>query len=271
MYYANQQNALLNYPSFLFHQEPVTPSHPGQPSTSAATPAGKRFHEDHVTPERRPDYTVYVIRMKGHPVTVLIEAKYTSHTAIKHALAQVTGYFGAFDITDHVPLVFVLTEEWIQVILYPFKIAEPSEEESIQGCVQKKEGIEAHNGVVLEPFLLFRNEGLPDLDTYSMILALADYPSERQELIKLPEDCISMSRVALKEHVYTELEMEKARAAELSQEIDLLTQEKSEMTQEIDLLTQEKSEMKKQIMELQEELSRKRKHEVSNFDCTYNL
>ena len=64
---------------------------------------------------------MYVIRNSGlELVAVLIEAKHTTNSALKHAIAQVMGYFAAFADTIQTPLVFVMTEQQIKLVLYPF-------------------------------------------------------------------------------------------------------------------------------------------------------
>ena len=147
-------NALLNYPSYLFHQDQVeqltastTPHTPPREPLSepTATPRGCAF-KSHITGASRADYIVYVIKRNDCPVAVLIEAKHTIHQAIKHILPQVTGYFAAFDMLEITPLVLVLTEEHVQVIIYPIKDGE---------------GTALINRVVLPPFPLFNNDGFP--------------------------------------------------------------------------------------------------------------
>ena len=203
-------NALLNYPSYLFHQ--------GQHTTST-TP----------TRDSRADYTVYVIKRRDHPVAVLIEAKHKTHKVVKHALAQVTGYFAAFDILKTIPLVFVLTDVHIQVIIYPFK---------------NGNGDALINGIVLPPFPLFNDDGVPKTLTLGMVLTLANYP-EVETLIQLPDGCPSMSRVALGGIVLTEQQAELAKhEAEIRQ-------------------------YREEIRQLREQLKRTRDNTVSIFGCTY--
>ena len=83
---------------------------------------------------------MYIIRhTHDEAVAVIIEAKHMGNSSIKHVIAQVTGYFAAFDVEIKVPLVFVLTDEYVQIVLYPFK----------------HEGVGQINAVVLPEFSLF--------------------------------------------------------------------------------------------------------------------
>ena len=86
------------------------------------TPCGSKFKYRVITKQSRADYTVHVVRDPNTEtiIFIVIEAKHTSHSQIKHVAAQLIGYFAAFNITVHMPLVFVLTEEYIQMLLFPF-------------------------------------------------------------------------------------------------------------------------------------------------------
>ena len=96
--------------------------------------------------------------MSARTIAVLIEAKHTNNSSLKHTIAQVTGYFAAFNDTDtmRTPLVFVLTETYIKLILYPFK----------------KGRAALINAAVLE-LPLFNKEGYPDVRTLQMLVLLA--------------------------------------------------------------------------------------------------
>ena len=89
------RNALLNYPSYLYHQDQVvqpttSTTHREPPTKTTATPRGFRF-QSHVTRASGADYTVYIIKRNDCTVAVLIEAKHTTHKVVEHPLAQVTG------------------------------------------------------------------------------------------------------------------------------------------------------------------------------------
>ena len=54
------------------------------------------------------------------PTSVIIEAKHTSNSALRHVLAQLIGYFAAYEIQLNIPLAFVLTEKYVQTVIFPF-------------------------------------------------------------------------------------------------------------------------------------------------------
>lgn len=232
-------NALLNY---LFHQDqpktsttPTTSTTLTTPSIATATLKGESLHS-HITHESRADYTVYIIKRHDHPIAVLIEAKHKTNKAVKHALAQVTGYFAAFRILKTIPLVFVLTDDDIQVVIYPFK---------------NGNGEVLINGVVLPPFPLFNDGGVPEMLTLGMVLTLAKYP-DVETLITLPDGCLLMSRVALDGIVLTEQQAELAKERKLREEIERQLEEKEE-----------------EIQELRKNLKRTQENTVSIFGCIY--
>ena len=254
-------NALLNHPSYLFHKvvqpttsdvhQPTTSSSPDvhqvrpttPPRTSSTppppvvTPAGSKFYS-HVTEGRRADYSVYIITGNGHTVAVLIEAKHTGHHMIKHAIAQVTGYFVAFTTMAVPPLVFILTEDYVQVILYPF--------------VSSAE-VALINGVVLPPFPIFTDNEVPNLCTLGMVLTLANYSTKPFKII-LPEFCtLSMSRVDLMGKVVTK---QQAEIAKLKEEYEREMNEKE-------------AQFKREINELKQQLQKAQgEHSAVSIGCT---
>ena len=142
---------------------------------------------------------MHIITQGDTPVAVLIEAKHTGNHAIKHAVAQVTDYFVAFDRMIIPPLVFILTENYVKVILYP---------------IENSDKVALINGVVLPPFPLFKN-GLPNMCTLGMVLILANYTQKMKDPILLPQWCtFLMSRGELRGKVVTQEQAELARIKE---------------------------------------------------------
>ena len=78
----------------------LQPRDPPTTSTQGTTPAGQCL-PNLITQLSRADYSVYVIQSStsGAIVSVVTETKYKSNTKKKYAIAQVTGYFSAFDTT----------------------------------------------------------------------------------------------------------------------------------------------------------------------------
>ena len=212
----------------LCHQN-VEPSH--------STPLGQRLQSS-VHDQSKPDYTVYVIRnTQLELVAVLIEAKHTTNSAHKHAIAQVTGYFAAFDITLHLPLVFVLTEKHVDFILYPFQ--------------NKRQEALINAAVFTLP--LFTGD-VPSVTTVQMLVLLAKQAvGDLAPLIDLPEDFTPMSRVVLQRSIATEQQLReelKHKVAEL--EHQLLTSQLQHVQHEatITQLQQENAEQAEQIAQL---------------------
>lgn len=75
--------------TYLFHQDEIVPS---TSTSTSSTPKGEKLHST-VTSQSRTDYTVSVYNIRGSKnldlVAVLIEAKHTNNSSIKHAIAQV--------------------------------------------------------------------------------------------------------------------------------------------------------------------------------------
>lgn len=112
---------------------------PDQASTSQATPPRTRKRtygsvsdtpgtsvSKSVSLGSRADYTCYMLRGSNHKVAVmLIEAKMTYHSKFQHAVAQLIGYYIAFNTDETIPpLLFVLSERDVQLVLLPFKDSE---------------------------------------------------------------------------------------------------------------------------------------------------
>ena len=80
------------------------------------TPKGKNLKKRVIKQLSKADYTVYVIESPDIGIiSVVIEAKHTGNPTIYHAIVQVVGYFAGFNIVQ-TPLVFVLTEEYVQIV-----------------------------------------------------------------------------------------------------------------------------------------------------------
>ena len=85
---------------------------PVSPSKSGATPRGLALKNK----LSRSNYTVYVIHDKKDVViSLIIKEKYMQNISFSHVIAQLIGYFATFDVTVYTPLVFVLTEVYIQI------------------------------------------------------------------------------------------------------------------------------------------------------------
>ena len=103
------------------------------------------------------------------------------------------GYFVAFEVMIQAPLVYILTDQYVQIVLYPF---------------QDDTGIALINVVVLPKFPLFEN-GSPYLCTLNMIVLLAKYLEVNSaarpvmKLLQIPDNCLTMSRIVLQEVILT--------------------------------------------------------------------
>ena len=172
------------------------------PSTSG-TPRGSKLHKS-VTDQSKADYTVYVVRdNNGSTVSVIIEAKHTSHSGFNHVKAQIVGYFAAFEVESELPLVFILTELYVEMVFFPF--------------ITTSDAHALINAVVLPPFDLFEESGDVNLSTLQLLLSLSkacSYASE--EFVKLPEGCPNMSRTVFSRHIETET----MRIEELQKKLD---------------------------------------------------
>ena len=112
---------------------------PGVPSSSSSTPAKASARPSTfvspsskaslaVTPSCRADYTGYrcvTLASRRHRqdeiVAVIIEAKLVKHHKFQHAVAQVIRYYISM-MCDKMttPLVFVVSDAYIEIILFPF-------------------------------------------------------------------------------------------------------------------------------------------------------
>ena len=64
---------------------------------------------------------MYVVRdNNGSTISVIIEAKHTSRSGFNHVIAQIVGYFAAFKVEFELPLVFILTELYVEMVFFPF-------------------------------------------------------------------------------------------------------------------------------------------------------
>ena len=111
-------------------QQPASTSQQAAPSTppsvsrspfpATGTP-GRWLQKDVIKQQSKADYTVYLIRNEANDViSVIIEAKHTTNSALRHVLAQLIGYFAAYEIPFNTPLAFVLTEKYVQPVIFPF-------------------------------------------------------------------------------------------------------------------------------------------------------
>lgn len=219
------QNPSSSNLSYLFHQD-------NEPSVS--TPLGQRLQST-VNDQSKSDYTVYVIRNdKSELVAVLIEAKHTNNSSLKHAIAQVTGYFAAFEVTSHIPLVFVLTEKCVKFVLYPFRS-------------KTKEAL--INAAVLE--LPLFNGNFPTLHTLQMIVLLAKHAFVSEEtLIEISDDCKTMSRVVLQTCIATEkqvMEKMKQQLDEMSQALLKSELERAALEQKLKRKSEEVETLKAKV------------------------
>ena len=167
-------------------------------------------------------------------VAVLIEAKHTTNSALKHAIAQVMGYFAAFADTRQTPLVFVMTEQQSKLVLYPFT---------------RSTGPQINAAICELP--LFKENHCPDIRTVQMLVLLAQYPEYQETLLELPVDCTSLSRVVLKARISTEQQVVEQLQQQLKEQADQLTERISTEQQQKEKLQQQ---LKEQAQQLQQQL-----------------
>ena len=106
------------------------------------------------------DYAVYTL---GHPgqtkVVAIIDAK---KRITPHSVAQVIGYYSAFEVGDPQPLVVVLTAYELKIIIFPFR-------DGSQHLV---------NAVELQTFKLWKEGGRQlDIRVLNLLLSLMDQES----------------------------------------------------------------------------------------------
>ena len=107
------------------------------------------------------DYAVYTLGHPGQPkVVAIIDAK---KCITPHSVAQVIGYYSAFEVGDPQPLVVVLTAYELKIIIFPFH-------DGSQRLV---------NAVELEKFKLWKGEGrrMLDVRVLNLLLSLMDQES----------------------------------------------------------------------------------------------
>ena len=107
------------------------------------------------------DYAVYTLGHAGQPkVVAIIDAK---KCITPHSVAQVIGYYSAFEVGDPQPLVVVLTAYELKIIIFPFL-------DGSQRLV---------NAVELEKFKLWKGGGrrMLDVRVLNLLLSLMDQES----------------------------------------------------------------------------------------------
>ena len=182
-----------------------------------ATPLGLHLQSGVITDQSKADYTVYVIRSEdGDIISVVIETKHTSNSAINHAVAQVIGYFAAFDITVQTSLVFILTEIYVQMVFFPFESAEE------QPLI---------NAIVLPPMEVFTEDGEPSTVLLQLLVSLSkSYASTAY--VKMPTGrSKTMSRTVFSAHVQTDSQKMAAVAEENLQLKQKLEQKQQKLEQ----------------------------------------
>ena len=171
------------------------------PSTSSGTPLGQSFQSNVITEQSKADYTVYLIRNELNDViSVIIEAKHTANSTLCHVLAQLIGYLAAFQILGNTPLAFVLTEKYVQTVIFPFR-AESDDHLLI-------------NAVALPKVNIFTPDGGVNPLPLQMILTLSK-SFGKSPCVRLPEQCRSMSKSQLTDKILTETDQIQAMSAKL--------------------------------------------------------
>ena len=106
------------------------------------------------------DYAVYTLGRPGQTkVVAIIDAKRIT----PHSVAQVIGYYSAFEVGDPRPLVVVLTAYELKIVIFPFH-------DGSQRLV---------NAVELQEFKLWKGEGrMLDVGVLNLLLSLMDEKSK---------------------------------------------------------------------------------------------
>ena len=192
--------------------EPSEPSEPSgaQPGPSQpkvfGTPRGLKLQQKVITEQSRADYMVYLVRRPdGEIISVIIEAKHTSHSFLDHVIAQLIGYFAAFKITVDMPLVFVLTELYVQIVLFPFVDSDRTH---------------LINAVVLPRLGIFEESGGINQQTLHLLLSLSKSFMHTVE-VALPDGCYSISRAVVSTHIQTESQRIAQMLAEAQREAQI--------------------------------------------------
>ena len=183
-------------------QQPASPlasTSSGLPRSSGATPRGLKLQNEVITGLSRAEYTVYVIQNESQEIiSVIIEAKHTSHSLLRHVLAQLIGYFAAFQIAVLTPLAFVLTEQYVQIVVFPFYGS-------------------SHlliNAVALPKLNMFTQSGDVNRLPLQLILSLSKSTLLKTQ-VTLPEGCCTMSKDQLCKNILTEKQKMSQRVEEL--------------------------------------------------------
>ena len=165
-----------------------------------ATPKGLTFHKKVISDRSRANYKVYLITGPDNKIiSIFIEAKHTSNPKLSHVIAHLIGYFTVFDNTLETPLVFFLTELYIEVVIFPLKKEVP-----------------IVNAVVLPRLNLFNEDGSINQFTLKFLLSYSKSYQE-QKLVTLPKGIPHISRAQLQQLVQTETQQFQDKIAELEQ------------------------------------------------------
>ena len=204
------------------------------------------------------DYTVYTLGRPGQKtkVVVIIDAK---KRMTPHSVAQVIGYYSAFEVGDPRPLVVVLTAYELKIVIFPFH-------DGSQRLV---------NAVELQEFKLWKGEGrMLDVGVLNLLLSLMDQESLLRtysieaEKAKIPQEAqipknrvcnivtdqakfeeISKKNYALKRMVRQLKKQKELNQKQLKKQKELREQEKQ---------LEKQKDLEKEVKELREQLEKQK-------------
>ena len=201
-------------------QTTATQESPTSPSRATATPRDQALKKEVIAYRSRSDYTVYVLYDKQDVViSVVIGAKHTTNINVRHVIAQLIGYFAAFNVTVYTPLVFVLTEFYVDIVLFPFKAS----------------AVPLINAVVLPRLYLFNKKGTVNQFTLNFLLSFSKSFLHAKK-VKLPDGIphISMESLALR------VQTERQQIEELQHKLKASARENAYLKAQIEALKAQK-------------------------------
>ena len=197
-----------------------------------ATPHGAQLHRM-VTGQSRFDYTVYLVTdRKEEIIALVIEAKHTSNSLMQHVLAQVIGYYAAYDIPISSPIAIIITEKYIQPIFFPFYRKERSHQ------------LQLANAIVLPQMNIFKN-GAVDAETLYFLLSFSKAYAGPNAMIEIPSDWKTLSRSVFQAHVQTQTQLVESLKDKLRKQGEEMKKKDEEMRKKDEEIRKKDEEMRR--------------------------
>ncbi len=193
----------------------------------------------------KPDYCVYSLikatGTKGRAVKIvaIIDAK--QNLGI-HALAQIIGYYCAFDTGSPNPLVVLITQDHMRLLLFPFA----------------SDGIKLVNAIAISEIALWENaQSLSlNIDVLKLFLSIGREESHTLQCVFDPSSCDIPQDGQIPKDKIENIVSEKQRYEDLSKQLNRERRQRILEKKRADCLEKRADCLEKQLIELKEQLKR---------------